>query len=70
MQPMAFFFFFPAGNLEVELEEQWRSKRQRDREVCNGGLFFFGETVGKKLERNVYFFVFFLGLEIGMEYNK
>ena len=41
----------------MEGEEQWKRKRERDREACSGRFFFFfgGETVGKKI-RILFFF--------------
>ena len=57
MRPVvAAFFFLSAGNLAMEVEEQWRRKKERE------------TYSGEEREREVYFF--FLGLEIGMECNK
>ena len=70
MQLVAFFF---AGNLAVEGEEQWRRKRERDREACSGRFFFFFLVEKRWGKKYVYFFFLggvFLGLEIGMECNK
>ena len=72
MQPAVAFFFF-VSDLSVEVEKQWRRKRQRDRETCNGGFFFFfflGETMKKKIRERCILFCVFLSLEIGMECNK
>ena len=57
MRPVAAaFFFLSAGNLAMEVEEQWRRKKERE------------TYSGEEREREVYFF--FLGLEIGMKCNK
>ena len=57
MRPVAAaFFFLSADNLAMEVEEQWRRKKERE------------TYSGEEREREVYFF--FLGLEIGMECNK